>query len=366
MRQALDSFDLERVEELKTYAEQVSLRLQQTAKTADLNNMFGVPGSPAANPVPQGEEGPRQESAAFLCPCGNLLTNGEQYCPKCGANAAVLQQNPMTQAVGSIKESQLPDEPQASQPGMNQDIPMPTAPNPAEVAAPTEENKASQDQTTLARTQIANEAAARQFSKIENLENAENVISALVEKYGLDENTIRQSLAIQARFGESVAVNGDITKEDINRAEFEEVNPGDDIAPSEDQSPMPPPPPQQPQGPPPVPPQEGPMQPQSAVEPGDFHKIEQTAKVPMKLIIDRISQDQGTDSQTAMTMLQDSWSGVTPPTELDVLVQGELTYFLPKSIVGTQDVTESPFGQEERPEDVMDQEFNNVPMQPAH
>jgi hypothetical protein len=235
------------------------------------------------------------------------------------------------QTLAATKTAELPGEPQGSVPN-GAEMPMNNAPNPAMMGENvSDENKSLQDPKALARITVANESAAKEFSQVDKLENAPEVKKLISQKYHLPEEYLDHHLVVEATFGDSIAINGQMKVDGIDTETLSEVHVD-----------------------------------QQFIEEGDsLTEIKKGASVPLKLIIKKIMKEENMDEITAMNSLKDSWAGESPPLEMKVLVQGSLRYFLPIEAVGQQQ-TESPFQQQQRPEDVMDQEYNQVPEQPAH
>jgi hypothetical protein len=289
------------------------------------------PGQTIPNPInPQTINPNEQEQAIVQCKsCLENVLSGE-YCSNCGTKI------PKTGTLGgivnaSVKTAELPGEPQGSVPN-GAEMPMNNAPNPAMMGENvSDENKSLQDPKALARITVANESAAKEFSQVDKLENAPEVKKLISQKYHLPEEYLDHHLVVEATFGDSIAINGQMKVDGIDTETLSEVHVD-----------------------------------QQFIEEGDsLTEIKKGASVPLKLIINKIMKEENMDEITAMNSLKDSWAGESPPLEMKVLVQGSLRYFLPIEAVGQQQ-TESPFQQQQRPEDVMDQEYNQVPEQPAH
>lgn len=282
----------------------------------------------------------QQTDLVKVCPsCGNNNDEDDANCKKCGANIIPVQP---TQAqgkpiTGSIKEAQLPggDNQPPTQGTMQQPGPMsmPTAPNPAMMGDQDTQDKPVQDQKFLARTEIANEKAALHFSKIDNLEElSEQIVDGLSQQYNLPHDYVKDHLVVQAQFDQAIASNGTLNKE-INLEQYQEVNPS---TPTE------------------VAPQE------------PLNTIKKGATIPLKLILSKIMKEQGIDEVTALNNFKEAYAGQNPPETFDVMVIGELRYYLPKQAIGgSEEQTESPFLPAQAPEDVMDQSYNQVPELPA-
>lgn len=315
-------------DELLSDIQRMGIRQASLSKEADLNavNPNAMPGSGISGVVCEA--------------CNSVISVGQGQlrpatCPNCQAPLSSAT-NP--DVVASLKEAQLPggaDQPPAQgtmqQPGP---VSMPTAPNPAMMGDEENPNQVVQDQKVLAREEIANESAAKHFSQIQNLDELKDeIVKGLANQYQLPDSYVHDHLVIQAKFDQANATNGELNKE-IDLENYQEVNPSTKDATA-------------------------PQNPLNAIKRG--------ATVPVKLIISKIMKEQNTDEVTALNMFKDSWGGETPPDTFNVMVSGELKYFLPTEAVGdSPGQTESPFPPPQAPEDVMDQQYNEVPEQPAH
>ena len=290
---------------------------------------FAEIGQPITGYGPSNGNSPNDEANPLvgtkICPFCNIVNKSDAtQCasPSCGK----LLQN---QTLAATKTAELPGEPQGSVPN-GAEMPMNNAPNPAMMGENvSDENKSLQDPKALARITVANESAAKEFSQVDKLENAPEVKKLISQKYNLPEEYLDNHLVVEATFGDSIAINGQMKVEGIDTETLSEVHVD-----------------------------------QQFIEEGDsLTEIKKGASVPLKLIINKIMKEENMDEITAMNSLKDSWAGGKAPLEMKVLVQGSLRYFLPIEAVGQQQ-TQSPFQQQQRPEDVMDQEYNQVSEQP--
>jgi hypothetical protein len=245
----------------------------------------------------------------------------------------VMQNTFMPQA--SKKVAQMPGEdiPQAAAPGLSQPTPapMPTAPKPGE------DVEVGQGLTDTPRERfndvtenLANRAAAKQFSIA-----SDEIIQAIAQQTGVDPEQVRSALQVEARFGEEVAINGNLGGQ-IDPEAFTEIT-------------------------------------------LDNHSPEiegQQAQVPLQMAINTVSQELGTDPDFLLKQIVDSFGGQQLPEEYTVPLTGSHKFYLPIELAGAQqqlpEPQESPINQQpENPSDIMDQTENPYPTnglnsQPAH
>jgi len=300
------------------------------------------------NDLNPGGTQPQMNSGAVpmvkLCSsCGNENEVNAETCLKCGQSLIGIPPtssslgNPLLNTLGSVKTALLPEEQQSTLPP-GQEMPMNNAPNPAMQGdqIPQEEKTNLTDPNSEARMSIANEQASINFSSIENLDDMrDSILQGLAEKYNLPPDTVSTNLSIEATFGDARAVNGELGGQ-IDTEMLQDVTP------------------------------EGQSQ-NSFVPDKPLTEIKKGAKVPLSLIVDKIMKDQQIDKSTALNMMKEAWAGEMPPESFDVMVKGNLKFYLPTEMVGeTSQQTDSPFLPPQRPEDIMDQQYNQVPEQSAH
>jgi len=310
----------------------------QMDKSSSLEKQtFAQIGQPITGYGPSNGDNPNDEANPLvgtkICPsCNTVNESDATQCANISCGKSLTNQtNPLTnQTLAATKTAELPGEPQGSVPN-GAEMPMNNAPNPAMMGENvSDDNKSLQDPKALARITIANESAAKEFSQIDKLENAPEVKKLISQKYNLPEEYVDHHLVVEATFGDSIAINGQMKVEGIDTETLSEVHVD-----------------------------------QQFIEEGDsLTEIKKGASVPLKLILKKIMKEENIDEITAMNSLKDAWVGGNPPLEMNVLVQGSLRYFLPIEAVGQQQ-TRSPFQQQQRPEDVMDQEYNQVSEQPT-
>lgn len=293
--------------------------------------------NPDGIPVAQGT------SIIKECPsCGNDNPGTSDECLNCKTNIIDVQPiiknfDNSNQILSFTKEALQPggaDQPPTQgimqQPGQ---INMPTAPNPAMMGDQESQDKPAQDPKFLARTEIANESAAKHFSKIENLEELiEPIVNGLAQQYNLPDDYIEDHILVQATFDRFVAANGQLN-EQLDLEQYKEVNPSTN--------------------------QIEPQQPLNTIKKG--------VNVPLKTILKKIMKEENVGEEQALGEMDQAWRGQLAPQTFPVLVTGQLKFFLPTEAIGGLDQqTESPFLPAQAPQDVMDQSYNRVPELPAH
>lgn len=276
----------------------------------------------------QSEEG---KKICFNPQCGAENDLDAEECFNCGQSWTYT---------ASIKTAVLEDEPQSSLPD-GASMPPNTAEPPGMMgenpmgSPPQQQNLVVQPTLEVVRMQIANSGAAQEFSKLDNLDDADEVIASLSQQYNLPDTYIKNHLLVKATFGDITAVNGEIDH-NIDEEKFEKVTP--DVN-SETQIPF------------------GP----NASDGGT--KIQKGVAIPYEFLEAKVMEYRNVSEVNADSYLEDIWGGLNPPLGIRVPVEGEVEYYLPIEALGGKLAPEVPENPLARPEDVMDQEYNQYPMQ---